>query len=216
MRIGGLRLCIGRWGDLYLPQGRFGGGGLAITSRQCLSKPCPHLSMTNGSLPSPTRWNIAVHCMRATKSGWQWGQGDGQQLPTTVIRILYAVGWPSCYVWWRCKVVLRRRQVQRSCALIGDVEEGRGSWMLEVPSSVKPDGRHHDPIFWFNVLQLPPYFKSLFRFEGWRSRMWPPHPNTEGCLWAGASVDGSMLHQGSLAMLVEMFCLLICGLVNDR
>jgi len=175
--------------------------------------PTPQYDEWLTSFPHQMKCCCTLH---ATKSGWRWGQGNGWQLPTTVIWILYAVGWPSCYVWWRCQAVLRRRQVQRSCVLIGDVKEGRGSWTLEVPSSVKPDGRHHDPVFRFNVLWLPPYFKSLFRFKGRRSRMQPPHLNTEGCLWAGVSVDSSMLCQGSLAVLIKMFCLLICGLVNNR
>ena len=52
-----------------------------MASRQDLSKPCPHLSITNGSLPSPTGRNAAAHCMqqRVADDGGRV-MGDGSRL----------------------------------------------------------------------------------------------------------------------------------------
>ena len=71
-------------GNLYLPQRRFGGGGHAIASRQDLSKPCPHLSIINGSLPSPTERNAAAHCVqqRVADDGGRV-MGDGSRLASS-------------------------------------------------------------------------------------------------------------------------------------
>ena len=66
-------------GNLYLPQRRIGGGGRAIASRQDLLKPCPQLSIINGSLPSPTGRNAAAHCMQqgvANDGGRVMGDGS--------------------------------------------------------------------------------------------------------------------------------------------
>ena len=72
--------------------------------------------------------------------------------------------------------------MQGSCTLVGDVEEGRSSWTLQVPPSVEPHSRHFDPIFSMDDLWLPPHFESFFKSGWWWPGRWPPHPNMEGRL----------------------------------
>ena len=64
-----------------LPQrARFGGGGRAIGSRQRRWKPCPHLSIINSWLPSPTGRKAAPHCVQErVVGGGDRAMGDGSR-----------------------------------------------------------------------------------------------------------------------------------------
>ena len=101
--------------------------------------------------------------------------------------------------------------MQRLCALVGDIEKGRGSGTLEVPSPVKLQSRHLSSIFIADVLWLPPHFKGFFQSGGQRSRRSPPHTDAERRKRARTSIGSGMLCWGILAVLVKMtHCPLIC------